>query len=145
MCCAVHVEMRCCSPFTCQTSISHVQTEWPFQQDVFPHIQFKLGLSYCFNRNCSLAYCPNPLAVDPAARSSATEKVAASTPVDTSKSEGVPGICALKTQPELMSWQEPRVTPDGATLLFMSHEQVWCSPQTSVCSVKCFFPCNIPG
>lgn len=103
-----------------------VQTQWPFQQDVFPHLRFKVGLSYCFNRNCAIIYCPHPCAAAPETAGNAP-KPAASAPTDTTaveKGEGVAGVCVLRVKPVLRSWQEPRVSPDGSLLLFISHEQV---------------------
>lgn len=123
-----HPALYCESDDNVRRTRDVVQTEWPFQQDIFPHLRFKVGLSYCFNRNCSLTYCPHPSAAetssDKTEKPQKTEKSATSAPVKTSGIEGVAGVCSLQTQPALRSWQEARVTPDGESLVFMSHEQV---------------------
>lgn len=97
----------------------YLQVEWPNQQDVFPHLKFKVGLSYCFNRNCSIVYSPIPLAPPP------TDDTATR-----SGAEG--GVCVLRLDPPLMSSQEPRLSPDGGVMVFTSHDQVRLFPYTSI-------------
>lgn len=126
-----------------------MQTEWPFQQDVFPHLKFKVGLSYCFNRNCALVYCPHPMVSDAAPDSPDTsgvsqEPAGKDATEDTKAAEGgggAEGTCVLRVLPALRSWQEARVTPDGSTLLFMSHDHVRSSHRSTYhrCASACSY------
>ena len=87
------------------------QVAWPHQQAVFPHLTFRLGLAYCFNRSCCLVLSSAPTAssgAHPAAEDAAEAGA----------------LAQLELDPPLPSAMEPRFSPDGSILIFMSHEQV---------------------
>eukprot|EP00892_Ulva_mutabilis_P010450 jgi/Ulvmu1/7778/UM004_0007.1 len=87
---------------------------WPHQQSVFPHLKLRLGLVACFNRNCSFVLCSAPTAATRAqpGADDAADNAAADAP-----------LAPLTFEPPLQSAMEPRFSPDGATLVFISHEQ----------------------
>lgn len=98
----------------------HLQVAWPHAQTVFPGLPARPGLTFCFPRDCHLVTPRLPIsrrgdagacAADDAA---AVDDLVAISWADTAERGGGP----------LLSSMEPRVSPDGETLVFVSHQQV---------------------
>lgn len=92
---------------SCRSPLSLTQVAWPHQQEVFPHLKFRLGLVYCFNRTCGFVLCNAPTAA-PAAEPNTKQ----------------PPLTAITFESALQSAMEARFSPNGASLVFVSHEQV---------------------
>ena len=122
-----------------------MQVAWPHEQTVFPNLKQRLGLVFCFPRNCHFVLCPAPLAHRAAGDAhrhvpkAGPKKLPALSPEssprqssDEAAAEGgataaPAGECAgvvIATEPALTSAMEPRFSPDGEQLVFVSHDQV---------------------
>jgi len=87
------------------------QVSWPHDDPVFPRLTKRLGIVYCFNRSCGLVHCAAPL--PPAwAGAAAPSSPAALTPL-------LPGRHS--------SAMEPRFSPDGSQLLYVSYDEACAS------------------
>ena len=97
---------------------------WPHEQTIFPNLKRRLGLVFCFARNCHLVACGSCAIADmlKAALKPSDAGTAAQKAGNESQTEQT--LTQLVCEPPLMSCMEPRVSPDGQYLVFLSHDQV---------------------
>lgn len=94
---------------------------------LFPNLTIRLGSVYCFNRPCHLLHClPQqlPHAAGSADDDGATDSTGAEAGPSGKAAPSVVELQKLVMEPRLDSAMEPRFSPDGADLVFISHQQV---------------------
>ena len=139
-----------------------MQVAWPHTQTVFPNLKGRLGLAFCFPRNCHLVVSPQPTAAlttaarapDAASANAAGAAVAAGMGAGAGDSgaaetqgpdkgrtsaiapnEGVSDVpggplvrlelaSARGGEGGVLSAMEPRVSPNGEWLVYISHDRV---------------------
>lgn len=131
---------RRCNSTCSELPNSAMQVVWPHEQDIFPNLKRRLGLTFCYARPCHLAATAQPLpsclANDAASKqNSVSQGDGAAAGSATTKAEAEQAqklqegkLVRLGLEPALPSAMEPRIHPAGTHFVFLSHKQVrWCT------------------
>jgi hypothetical protein len=126
------------------------QVVWPHRQTIFPNLKGRLGLVFCFPRDCHLAVslrpCPRTgagAAEEPATTAPAAERAASPAQNAQDEMAAEPSLIHIDFVEPLKSCMEPRVSSHKDVLAFVSHDQARWPSSTSLC--RAFMPTSCAG